>query len=639
MKYLLALFFWITLLSAPAFAQEYRKHTVAQGETVTSIAQKYKVTPYDIFRLNPDAKNGIQENTTLLIPGLAAKPTAPEKQQPTKVTNTIHEVQPKETVYSISKKYNVTEDQLAKANTDVLKDGLKAGQLLVIPVKGSGVAAQAKAAEKQQSKKNEPSYFYHTVAAGETKYGIAKQYGMSLQLLEELNPEVKASLPLGFKLKLDKSSVIEEAEVTSTPKPVQPYISYTVAPKETFYSIGKASGLTEAEIIALNPQAKEGLKEGMVLKLPGTGAQNEGPVHYGTASPGPKSLIATLKKDEPKKLALLIPFYLARMENDTLKSKLLRSDKFLNITLDFYAGALVAIDSAKTLGLPLEVIILDSKETPKSSDLAALKGRLSGTDAVVGPFFRNNAETAAAMLGNIPVISPLSNEQGKAYANLYQSVPTSDMQRKALLDFVTSKNENVIAIIDAKKTSSRDYIKAEYPSIKILDGGITSDKIRTLMVPGKTNYVFLDTESLTTINGTTKLLAEAQASFEIQLAVTEITDKIDNDEVPLARLIKLKTLYASASNHSQDTRQAQFAKKFSATNGYPPSQYATRGFDVTFDVITRMFQKEDFTTLQQTVATEQSANKFTYTSINGGNYNTGVYILQYSDDLTVIQAH
>ena len=88
MKYFLVIFLWLAFACGPLQAQEYKKHTVAKGETVTNIAQKYKVTPYDIYRLNPDAKSGIQEGAVLLIPALAAKP-APVKEQPTKVTNPI----------------------------------------------------------------------------------------------------------------------------------------------------------------------------------------------------------------------------------------------------------------------------------------------------------------------------------------------------------------------------------------------------------------------------------------------------------------------------------------------------------------------------------------------------------------------
>ncbi|KOS07940.1 hypothetical protein AM493_19175 [Flavobacterium akiainvivens] len=627
MKYLLTIVLWAAFALTPAWAQEYKKHTVAKGETITAIAQKYKVTPYDIYKLNPDAKNGIKEGGTLLIPGLATKPAKEEKEQPTKVANSIHEVQPKETLYGIAKKYNVSEDDLKKANAEVLKDGLQPGQQLVVPIKGSGVAAQVKIAEKQQAKKNEPSYFFHTVEAGETKYSIAKKYGMTLQLLEELNPEVKETLPLGFKLKLDKNSVIEEAEVSSKPAPEHKteYVEYEVEAKETFYSIGKATGLTEAEIVALNPDAKDGLKEGMVLKLPAPQGVAATP---GSNAPAPRGLVATLKKDNDKKLALLIPFNLARMENDTVKSKMLRNDKFLNMTLDFYAGALVAIDSAKTLGLPLNVVILDANETSKSSDVATLKSRLNGVNAIIGPFYQNNVEAAAGLFPGVPVISPLSKDLKSGATNLYQSIPSADAQRKALLDYLTANGANVVAITDSKKTSARDFIKSNYPKVRLLEGSITADNIKSLLVTGKKNYVLLDTETLTSITGVTRLLIEAQAQYDIQLAVPEFTDKYEHNEVPLERLIKLKTLYAAATNDSQGAQYNQFVRAFRAKNGHNPSSYATRGFDVTFDVITRLFQKDDFGTLQHNVVTDQVANRFNY--ING-NQNAGIYILQYNE--------
>jgi LysM repeat protein len=626
MRYFLALFVWLALTLAPLHAQEYKKHTVAKGETVTAIAQKYKVTPNDIYKLNPDAVNGIKEGGILMIPGIAGKDVTP-KEVPTKVTNPLHEVQPKETLYGIAKKYNITADELTKANAELLKDGLQPGQKLVIPVKGSGVAAQAKAAERQENKKNEPTYLFHTVEAGDTKYGIAKQYGMSLQLLEALNPEVKGTdtLKVGYKLKLDKTSVIEEAQATTKPAPAAQYKEYTVESKETFYSIGKTTGLTEEEIVALNPQAKDGLKEGMVLKIPASQTIAQSPA--GNAAPG-KNLVNSLKKNEPKKLALLIPFNLNRIENDTVRSKLLRSDKFLNMTLDFYAGTMVAIDSAKTLGLPLQVRILDSSETSKSSDIASLKGSVSGVNAIIGPFYQNNVETAATTFQGIPVISPLSKEQRGGINNLYMSIPSVEAQRKALLDYLTSGGANVVAIIDSKKSSSRDFVKANYPTVKILDGGITSDKIRELLVSGKKNYVMLDTETLTSITGTTRLLTEAQSQYDIQLAVAELTDKYEHNEVPLDRLIKLKTLYPSATNDSHDERYTQFAKLFRQKNGYNPTAYATRGFDVTFDIITRLFQEQSFSELQQSVVTDQVANRFNYT---GGNQNSGVYIMQYEE--------
>ncbi len=69
MKYIVILFFSLALLSTSAYAQgKYKKHQVLKVETVIDISKKYKVTPHDIYRLNPDSQNGIQENAILLIP-------------------------------------------------------------------------------------------------------------------------------------------------------------------------------------------------------------------------------------------------------------------------------------------------------------------------------------------------------------------------------------------------------------------------------------------------------------------------------------------------------------------------------------------------------------------------------------------
>ena len=63
MKYILVLVFTLSL-----FGQNYAKHIVLKGETITQIALKYKVSPSDIYNLNPDAQSGVQLNSVLLIP-------------------------------------------------------------------------------------------------------------------------------------------------------------------------------------------------------------------------------------------------------------------------------------------------------------------------------------------------------------------------------------------------------------------------------------------------------------------------------------------------------------------------------------------------------------------------------------------
>jgi len=69
MKYQLLLFFLFLTGLISLFAQEdYVKHKVVKGEIVTEIAQKYKVTPNDLYTLNPKLRDGIFENEIILIP-------------------------------------------------------------------------------------------------------------------------------------------------------------------------------------------------------------------------------------------------------------------------------------------------------------------------------------------------------------------------------------------------------------------------------------------------------------------------------------------------------------------------------------------------------------------------------------------
>ncbi|MGQ2984222.1 PBP1 and LysM peptidoglycan-binding domain-containing protein [Flavobacterium sp.] len=638
MKYLASLLFLLAL-SISAHAQDYKKHTVKKGETISSVAKQYQVTPYDINRLNPDAKNGLKEGATLLIP-IANKEVAKPKEVPTKVANTIHTVEPKETLYSLSKKYNVEVADIEKANAEALKEGLKVGQQLIIPVKGSGVAAQVKAAEKADAKKGTNAYIYHIVEAGETKYSIAKKHGITVQLIEELNPAVKDTLPLGFNLKLvDNNAVKGQAEpvaVVTGPG----YVEYTVQPKETLYSIIKRSGMTEEELIKLNPELKDGLKDGMILRLPAdkAAALNNAPVR--TAPTGIADLSKSIKRSEQKEIALLLPFNMAKIQSDTVRKQLLRTDRFLNMTLDFYAGAMMAIDSARVMGLPLKVKIYDSKESKNGSDVNGLASSLASADAVIGPFFQSNAENAAALLASkkIPVISPLSKDSGKPYSNLFNSVPQGDEVKMALMEYLKTKNGNVVVVIDPKKTSAREFIKANYPSARFVEGTPTDAVLRSHLIAGKMNYVVLESENTGMVLTTTKLLVALLPDFQIQLAVPEITDALENDEMPMDRLAKLKMLYPSVTRENNSPEASVFARDFKEKNGVMPNAFATRGFDVTFDTILRIFQEDGFAQGADTLTSEQVENKFIYASDNGGNYNTGVYILQYDGGFTIKQA-
>lgn len=650
MKYFLTFFVVLFFIYFPSQAQnKVIQHNVTKGETINQIAQKYKVTPYDIYQLNPDAQSGLKPNTILLIPQNSGKQVVVQTKKST--PSTMHQVMPKETLYGIEKKYGVTDEALKQANPFLEKEGLQIGQTLTIP---SNVIL----------KNNTPiteKVVFHYVLPKETKYSIAKQYGITIEELERKNPEVVTNLPEGFKLlikgnpetsrqKLDKTVPVSESKkeiVTTNPVKTASavnYLNYIVKPKETLYSLSKMAGISQEELTALNPELAQGVIEGMVLKFPATIA----------FSPQVKKEYTELSNNKRsngrKKLVLLLPFNISKIQGDTVNSTAMRlkKDKFLNMTLDFYAGALIAIDSAKTLGLNIDVKIFDSQETKNSSNVAALikNNDLENSDAIIGPFYQSNVEKTAELLlpNQVPVISPLSKDLGASYANIFQSIPAPEAVKNAMFDYMRSKGGNMVAVVDKKKGSIIQFIKENHKDVRFSalteNGGVSAENLKSLFVKDKINYVVMETGNTGMIKTTIAAMLSAMPLYKVQLVILEPNETLDTDEINFGNLTKLKLMYPSVTRENESPEALIFEKEFRKKNKIYPSVFATRGFDLTFDTMLRLSQDKKYQETIDAAATEQIDNKFEfYKKEDGGYTNKGIYILYYDTDLTIKEAN
>ncbi|WP_343614471.1 LysM peptidoglycan-binding domain-containing protein [Flavobacterium sp.] len=696
MKYFSTLVFFVFFVTCSAFSQgKVVKYTVSSGETINQIAQKFKVTPYDIYELNPDARSGIKPNTVLLIPsttkGADKKETAVVKSAGNS-KEIIHEVQPKETFWSIEHKYGISDEALKAANPFLEKDGIQTGQKLVIPAKGS-MPKTAVTADKKPKEIGSEKYVFHDVQPKETKFGIAKQYNMTVEELEKRNPDIVSGLPVGYRLtikgkapKTETTTAVKTEEpkkTAETSKKAVSYMEYQVKPKETFYSLGRVFHLTQDELIALNPSLSEGVKEGMVLKVP---AGYVAPQPIVTPQDKPSETIATKEVEKPaekpyentgggikivdkvksetvsidpeiveltkkrgqidrKKVVLLLPFNLAKLQSDTTgMAARLKTDKFLNMTLDFYSGAMMAIDSAKTLKLPIDVSIYDSQETKTTSNVSSLiaQNKLQNADAVIGPFYQNNAETTANSLRmfNVPVISPLSKDVANPIDNLYQTIPSNDVVRNAIFDYMRSKNGNIVAVVDKKKESVISYIKQNQRGVVFASltetGALDAANLKSLLLPNRMNYVVMETGNTAMIKTVIKALIDAQKTCQVQLVILEQNSTLDTDEISFDNLVKLKLMYPSVTRDSDEQSASIFKKEYKMKNKTYPNTYATRGFDVTFDTMMRLVQGKTYQETTDLMTTQQVDNKFQfYKKEDGGHANKGVYILYYDSDLTL----
>ena len=638
MKYFITACLVTLVFSLNSFSQEKNTtHKVVKGETITQIAQKYNVTPYDIYQLNPDAQTGLKPNSVLLIP----------KKANTSKTNSkviTHKVAPKETLFGIETRYGISDEDLKKVNPDLVKLGLQIGQILVIP---SNTTAKKVVSTPEK-------VVYHEVLPKETKFSIAKQYGITIEELEKKNPEIIPNLTIGYKLiikgtapKVAAAAPQKETNKNSIQKvePTINYVDYVVKPKETLYSLSKMAGLEQEDFLKLNPALANGVEIGMILKVPSTATfpqESEIKKEYTT-------LAVKTGGNDRKKLVLLLPFNLTKIEGDTVNSitNRLKNDKFLNMTLDFYSGALIAIDSARSIGIPVDISIFDSQETKNSSNISTInkENNLEVADAIIGPFYQNNVEKTAALLSNtnVAVISPLSKDVGNSFPNLYQTIPTAETLKKAVFDYMIAKQGNIIAVVDKKKESARQFIQQNYPEVKFAtlleNGNVSAESLKSLFVKDRMNYVVLASENTGMVKWTMSTMMSVMNTYSVELVIMEPNETLDTDEINFENLTKLKLMYPSITRENESVEALTFEKEYRKKNKMYPSTYATRGFDVTFDTLMRLAQGKRYQETADIMATEQSDNKFEYYKKPDGGYtNKGIYILYYDTDLTIKEA-
>lgn len=642
MKQIKKIILLVLLVSFNSFAQpnkDYVKHTVLAGENVTQIAKKYKITPYDIYKLNPEAKNGINENQVLLI-SLREYKIEKDKKKDLKKDNNQQEsnletyiVQPKDTKYSLAKKFKITIDDLDNWNKVIVRDGLQEGQVIIVkkPINPDHIIPVTIKDSILEAGK-------YRIQPEDTKYGVSKKFGLTIEELEGLNPQLNDDFAVGTVIavtKKGKKIILKEKS---------DYEQYTIKPKETLYGVSKKFNVSQMEILKLNPILSEGFKEGIVINIPSKNLE------LATIA-SDKTKLEVRKSNEEKTLVLLLPFNISMIENDTVRSKTeflnSKHGRLTNIALDYYAGALIAIDSAKSMGFTnLKVKILDSESTKTSNSIASIinKNDFSKVNAVVGPFINSQVEQAAILLEkyDIPIISPLSSANGKPYPNIYYARPSDELMREVLFNHFKKNNGNVLAIFSHNKQENKETLLAQFPDLKVVPntekGSVTSESIESLLDPTRKNYVILDTEKTGMILNATSILGNLKKKYDIQLVVFELYESLDFEEIPMKRYTDLKMMYPSVTKNSQSGYYDSFQEKFKQANNINPNQFATRGFDVTLDTILRIYQENGFQNAALTLMSEQLESKFNYIKIEEGNYNTGIYLMQYTDDLTIEEA-
>ncbi len=433
------------LFSIQAGAQEYFMHTVTQGQGLYSISRMYGVTEDDIIKLNPGSERVIRTGQELRIPN---------RKQP--ASGKFHTIQKGETLYRLSVENRISVKELCDANPGLSVDNFKIGQVITIPAPS-----------------DEDPLTSTLENAGES----APQ-------------EIKA----------DIQTIISDTVTYRT--------THVVGKRETIFRICRNYNITQAEFLEANPQYRYNkLKQGAVVKIPFSQdelAQRRQRIFdaRNRMESIPDSTLFSMNELQQEEsdgiitAALILPFSLDD-STSTLQKQM----------IEFYQGMLLALDRLKNEDISVNLKVFDSQAEGTSLQPLFDSGKMDDVDIIFGPRWTNQINEAArwSTAHQVPLILPMNATADDVFNNPYVfqlNTPQSYFNQEIYSHFLEQfPNANVI-IMDAEEYRRNEFIDGfkttladhgvPYSTISI---DTAYQELMDTLVPGKQNIMIINSPS------------------------------------------------------------------------------------------------------------------------------------------------
>ena len=382
----------------------------------------------------------------------------------------LHTVTKGQSLYSISSMYNVSVADIVKMNPGS-DAGIKAGQTLKIP---------------QTNAENQ--VVFHTIQPGETLYKLSVKHGVSVERICRANPGLSAkNFRIGQVIAIpptgQASAEVAQQPVAETPQVQAPQKSEPLKPKcrdmhkvekkETLYSISRKYGITEAELIAANPELKtEKLKKGKFLCIPYANATTADakpatPVASSDAELTDDQLFAKNKKESKKmstiKAAVVLPF---NTDGTGTRDQQVRM-------VEYYEGFLMAVDSLKQMGVSIDLYTYDSGKSTESVKNILNKAEMKNMDIIFGPAHPEQVKPMAefAQKNNVRLVVPFTSKGEDVFNNpsVYQiNTPQSYLYSEVYEHYIRKFPNAHVVFLDAQTghTDKDDFIKGLKEELK-----------------------------------------------------------------------------------------------------------------------------------------------------------------------------
>ncbi|MCL1868582.1 MAG: penicillin-binding protein activator [Paludibacter sp.] len=561
----------------------------------------------------------------------------------------VYTVQAKDGLYGIAKKFDVSQEDIIALNPRV-KDGLKAGQPLYIPVKQDAPAKKDTPQTPPPTVSTSDEYVglvNYQVEAKQTLYSIAKRFGVNQEDIIKYNPQAKTTVKEGEILRIPVRKQQNYENSSSNPalnytpskqepnltdiygNPYSKYLTHTIQPKETLYSISKKYNVFVEDIVNANPDLESVLHVGETLRIP---------IKTDYAPPTFETL-SIAKEVTTIRIAFLMPFSSGNLD--------MNNDRFL----EFYSGALIAINKAKQNGASFEIYTYDTNRNLESVNAILNKTEMKNVDFIVGPAYTNQVGAVAnfAKQNKIFTIVPFSSKVQGIAANpyLFQFNPSTETE----IDFISTKlssgdlqNANIIFIkpnnldvgdegyVWATSLENALTKKGKYSETTVWTTPADNTEIQTLLRSGVKNILIFMTDNYANVQpyvATINTLSAANINLSLYIRYSWLNYNFKNTE----------TIYISPFNNTLNTSDLNvYQKDFSKYFAWKPTttnpRYDLLGYDLTNCFINQLqtygnvFAK-DKKTIDYSAGV-QSQFDFERTNTNSGFENQKIYFINVS---------
>ena len=527
-------------------------------------------------------------------------------------------------------------------------------------------------------------YLSYTVKKGETLKIIAKRIGVKTKELIRLNPDTgrkpapetliiipnnEYKPPTANDILVKTNDTINTKDSTPVKDTlVNTFVLHKVAKGDTYYSLTRAYNVSEEELKILNPLLDtSGLQLDMLLKIKPIEEENNFLIYRDT-----------IQENSSLKLAMMLPF--RAVEYDTIDAKdIFKNNRLANITTDIYLGASMAVDSLVKLGIDIELSVFDTgrKDTKLDSILAVTD--FSNTDVIIGPLYSEEVHKVA-IRSSTPVVFPVYSKKQNSFksSKIIKTFADREVHQEALIEHIYENygSENILIIGDSSTTSiknsnliksrlllhdSINEVQIIYPNL----GYIRKDYVINALKAEVGNWVILATDnrviSSDVINSLISLPVEEPEEDdeedddeeeeeeesdepEMQILPEDTVIKVFGifkstqfDRIDNNKLAKLGFTFTSDTFTEESSPEIQlFNQQYLSKNHVYPSYYATKGFDIVYDVGVRLASGNKLKQTFKNGTSFRLESKFDYTKdLFKTTSNKGIYILEYNSDLTI----